>query len=99
MQNENNPLFPRYTAESDPEFRGYLEQSLGRLLATIQADRQILVRLLEEMDEPTLRRAGQHARYGQFALSKWAEFFLLHEAHHLYTIFMLVCDLRKNLPE
>jgi hypothetical protein len=99
MQDENNPFFPRYTAESDPEFPGYLGQSLGRLLATIQTDRQTLITLLEGMDEPALRRTGRHARYGQFALSKWAEFFLLHEAHHLYTIFMLVQELRRNLPE
>jgi len=99
MQHESNPLFPRYSAESDPEFCGYLEQSLGRLLATIQADRQTLIGLLEAMDEPTLRRTGRHARYGQFALSKWTEFFLLHEAHHLYTIFMGVQGLRQNSPE
>jgi hypothetical protein len=99
MQEENNPFFPRYTAESDPEFPAYLEQSLGRLLATIQADRRTLITLLEGMNENTLQRMGRHARYGQFPLSKWAEFFLLHESHHLYTIFMLVQELRGNLPE
>jgi hypothetical protein len=99
MQDENNPFFPRYTAESDPAFPGYVEQSLGRLLSTIGADRRTLIGLLEGLDDATLQRTGQHARYGQFALSQWVEFFLLHEAHHLYTIFMLVQDLRRNSPE
>jgi hypothetical protein len=30
-------------------------------------------------------------------VTEWTEFFLLHEAHHLYTIFLLVRDLRKSL--
>jgi hypothetical protein len=99
IQEESNPFFSRYTADSDPEFPGYVEQSLGRLLAVIKTDRQTLIDGLGGMDEAMLQRTGQHARYGQFPLSKWAEFFLLHESHHLYTIFMLVCELRKNLPE
>lgn len=99
MQEENNPFFPRYTADSDPEFPGYMERSLPRLLGEIQADRRTLTGLLEGMDEATLARSGEHARYGRFALAKWVEFFLLHESHHLYTIFMLVQELRGNLPE
>lgn len=99
MQEESNPFFPRYTADSDPEFPGYVEQSLGRLLAVIKTDRQTLIDGFGEMDEATLQRTGQHARYGQFPLSKWVEFFLLHESHHLYAIFMMVQELRRNLPE
>jgi uncharacterized damage-inducible protein DinB len=99
MQAESNPLFTRYRAEDDPEFPGYVEQSLGRLLATIQTDRQTLINGLAAMDETRLQRLGQHPRYGQFPLAKWVEFFLLHESHHLYTIFMMVQDLRRNLPE
>jgi hypothetical protein len=99
IQQENNPFFPRYVAEADPEYPGYVERSLGRLLATIQSDRQTLITLLEEMDDAALQRTGQHARYGLFSQAQWTEFFLLHEAHHLYTIFMLTCEMRKNLPE
>ena len=99
IQEESNPFFPRYTADSDPEFPGYVEQSLGRLLSVIKTDRQTLIDGLGGMDEAALERTGQHARYGRFALSKWVEFFLLHESHHLYTIFMVVQELRRNLPE
>jgi len=89
IQQENNPFFPRYVAEADPEYPGYVEQSLGRLLATIHLDRQTLITLLEGMDAAALQRTGQHARYGLFPQAQWVEFFLLHEAHHLYTIFQL----------
>lgn len=99
MQEESHPFFQRYVADSDPEFPGYLERSLPRLLREIQTDRQTLITLLEGMNEATLDRTGEHARYGLFPVSKWVEFFLLHEAHHLYTIFMMVQELRRNLPE
>lgn len=99
LQKESNPFFPRYMADSDPEFPGYVEKSLGRLLAILQTDRQTLIDGLEGMDEATLQRTGRHARYGLFPLAKWVEFFLLHESHHLYTIFMMVQELRRNLPE
>ena len=96
---EHNPGFQRYVAESDPEFPGYLQQSLPRLLGSIRSDRQTLITLLEGINEADWQRTGQHPRYGRMALTQWLEFFLLHEAHHLYTIFMLVQDLRRNLPE
>ena len=99
MREESNPFFPRYTADSHPEFPGYVEQSLGRLLGVIVTDRQTLIGELGGMDEVMLQRTGQHARYGQFPLAKWVEFFLLHESHHLYAIFMMVQELRRNLPE
>jgi hypothetical protein len=99
MQDEDNPSFPRYVAESDPAFPGYVQQSLAELLGQIHADRQSLVTLLNGLDDAALQRTGLHARYGQFPLSQWTEFFLLHESHHLYTIFMMVQGLRKNLPE
>jgi len=99
IQEENNPFFPRYVAEADPTFPGYVQQSLEGLLGSIGTDRQTLIARLEGMDETGLRRTGLHARYGQFPLSQWAEFFLLHESHHLYTIFMMVQELRRGLPE
>lgn len=98
IQEENNPFFPRYVADSDPEYSASVQQSLGRLLATIRSDRETMITLLEGMDDTALQRTGQHARYGLFPQAQWVEFFLLHEAHHLYTIFMLVQEMRKNLP-
>jgi hypothetical protein len=96
MQQENNPFFPRYVAESDPAFSGYVQQSLAELLGQLRTDRETLLTLLQGMDEVALQRTGLHARYGQFPLSQWTEFFLLHESHHLYTIFMMVQEINKE---
>jgi uncharacterized damage-inducible protein DinB len=98
IQTEDNPFFPRYVAEADPEFPAYCQKTLPWLLEEIHTDRRKIIDSLEGMDEVALERTGLHARYGQFSLSQWADFFLLHEAHHIYTIFMLVQDCRQNLP-
>jgi hypothetical protein len=98
IQRENNPVFDRYVAEADPDFPGYQQQQLSRLLSDIDANRKILTTLLEGLSEPVLQRTGTHPRDGLLTVPQWTEFFLLHEAHHLYTIFILVQQLRKNLP-
>jgi hypothetical protein len=99
ISEENNPHISRYVAETDPEFPAYVQQSLPRLLGEIRSNRRMLIDLLEGLNETGLERMGEHARYGRLTLTQWLEFFLLHEAHHLYAIFMLVQDLRRNLPE
>jgi len=46
--------------------------------------------LLSGLKESGLSRIGMHPKYGRLTILKWAEFFVLHEAHHLFTIFQLV---------
>ena len=97
MQEEKDPEFPRYIAAEDPQFPPLLEKTLDQLLGQIDEQRALIFDQLKNMDEPTLERTGLHPVYGRFPVKKWAEFFLLHESHHLYTIFMLVQDLHKSL--
>ncbi|GGB11254.1 DinB family protein [Puia dinghuensis] len=99
IQREDTPSFESYVADTDPAFPGYVQQPLSGLLAGIDGHRQTILTLLEGMDEATLQRKGRHARYGLLTIPGWTEFFLLHEAHHLYTIFMLVQELQKDLAE
>jgi len=92
---EPSPAFERYVAEQDPAFPSYLGKSLEDLLGHIDDSRTVILSRLEEGGETLLARTGLHPRYGLLTGREWTEFFLLHEAHHLYTIFMLVRDLRK----
>ncbi|HXD77505.1 MAG TPA: DinB family protein [Puia sp.] len=94
---EQGPVFGRYVAENDPQFQGYLERSLASLLKQLDTDRSRIQTLLETGGEPFLAKTAKHARYGLLSVKDWTEFFLLHESHHLYTIFLLVRDLRANL--
>jgi hypothetical protein len=94
---EPSPAFERYVAEQDPAFPSYLEKSYEGLLGNIDDRRTVILSRLEEGGEALLTKTGLHPRYGLLTGREWTEFFLLHEAHHLFTIFMLVQDLRKSL--
>lgn len=97
MQEEEAPAFDRYVAEQDPHFPEYVAKTLPVLLQDIETQRAVICTKLEGMNDAQLNRKGLHARYGLFAVSQWTDFFLLHEAHHLYTIFMIAQELRKAL--
>jgi DinB superfamily len=97
ISREPSPAFERYVAEQDPAFPSYLEKSYEGLLGNIDDRRTVILSRLEEGGEALLTKTGLHPRYGLLTGREWTEFFLLHEAHHLYTIFMLVQDLRKSL--
>jgi hypothetical protein len=38
------------------------------------------------LSDQELGRAGTHPVLGALAIPEWLEFFLLHEAHHLYVV-------------
>ena len=97
ISREPSPAFERYVAEQDPAFPSYLEKSYEGLLGNIDDRRTVILSRLEEGGEALLTKTGLHPRYGLLTGREWTEFFLLHEAHHLFTIFMLVQDLRKSL--
>jgi len=97
MRSESDPEFSRYVAEQDPFFPLMLEKTLAQVLAAIDEKRQEIITELKGMDTSTLARTGIHPKYGRFSIREWTEFFLLHEAHHMYALFMLVQDLHKVL--
>jgi uncharacterized damage-inducible protein DinB len=87
---EEKPVFARYRAEEDPEWetwRGKSYRDLTNLLAQL---RERVVVKLKSLTDEDFQRVGVHPRFGELALSQWLEFFLLHEAHHLYLIFQQV---------
>lgn len=87
---EHSPAFDRYVAEIDPLFPGYLGRSTASLLLQVEAYRTAILTLFTQVDDSFLERTGAHPRFGLLTVVDWTEFFLLHEAHHLYTIYALV---------
>jgi hypothetical protein len=90
ISREPSPLFGRYVAEEDPLFPGYLEHSTATLLEQIGADRSRIIAYLQDGGETLLAKTATHPRFGLLTTKDWTEFFLLHEAHHLYTLYALV---------
>ena len=93
--NKENPSFQRYTAETDPLFIDALTKPTREITKDFVSTRRNITAMINGLKDEHLNRTGVHPAYGVLTLIKWTEFFLLHEAHHLFTIFKLTCELRK----
>jgi hypothetical protein len=94
---KESPAFDRYVADNDPLFHQYLTRSLNELQEDFSTQRFLINNHLSQLGEVTLRREGSHPVYGRFSIIQWTDFFLLHEAHHFFTIFMLTAATRKEI--
>lgn len=87
---EQTPEFPRYRAEDDPEWPAWTSLSTPQLLVRISSMRAKLMARLRSLSEEDFERTAVHPKFGAMSLSLWLEFFLVHEAHHLYVVLQLV---------
>jgi uncharacterized damage-inducible protein DinB len=92
---EPAPEFPRYSAEQDPEWPAWSSLPAPQLLVRLSSMRAKLMARLRSLSEEDFERIGIHSRFGEMSLSLWLEFFLVHEAHHLYAVLQLVRALSK----
>jgi DinB family protein len=81
---EDNPDLGRYRAEDDPAWPRWSKLPLDEILSRIRVLRAEIVALLEGLSNDRINRTGIHSLLGEMSISRWVEFFLLHEAHHLY---------------
>jgi uncharacterized damage-inducible protein DinB len=93
---EESPAFPVYTAEADPLFHENLIKSSREVMQDLLTIRRELANGILSFKESDFEKTGIHPRYGTMTLLQWLNFFLLHEAHHLFTIFKLAADLKKE---
>jgi len=87
---EQSPEFPRYRAEDDPEWPAWTSLTTPQLLVRISSMRAKLMARLRSLNEEDFERTGVHPKFGAMSLSLWLEFFLVHEAHHLYAVLQMV---------
>ena len=93
MAQETNPSFERYVAGNDPHFGECCQKPLPWLLEYADTVRASVSQHLQTLPEQGLQRTGLHPKYGKMTIIDWTEFFLLHEAHHLFSIFMLAREM------
>jgi len=89
---EDRPQFARYGAEGDREWLSWSSLPVRIVQERIRELRSELITLLDTLGEPQLQRTGSHPVLGEITLLQWLEFFLLHEAHHLYAILFRLCE-------
>ena len=82
-------IYERYQAEDDPEFETWRLLETNDLLKRLSGDRALIVKLIMHLSGEELDRVGIHRKFGKLNIPGWTEFFLLHEAHHIYTIFQI----------
>jgi len=90
----DQPSFDRYTAETDPLFYDNCMKSTREIIQELMSERKILATGLLLLKEDQFKRTGCHPVFGPMTLIQWIQFFLLHEAHHLFTIFKLAASFR-----
>ena len=92
---EDSPRFARYRAEEDAEWAHWQTLRCNAITAKLEDLRAELTEKLQKLPTDSYRRVGVHPTLGSMTLIDWLEFFLIHEGHHMYAIFL---DLR-GLPE
>ena len=83
------PGIKRYNAEQDEAFAGWQSLPIEKLMGKLVADRVDIHNLITRLAKEKISLVGVHEKYGALTILQWTEFFLLHEAHHLYSIFQL----------
>lgn len=94
LKNEE-PVFDRYTAEGDPLFLDNCHKSTREVMQDLLTTRKEMTAEIVSFKETDFDKRGTHIVYGKMNLHQWLNFFLLHEAHHLFTIFKLAAELKK----
>ena len=92
---QDNPSFSRYTAEADPLFLDNCSKSSREIMQDLITIRKEMSSGILSFKESDFNKTGQHPVFGKMNLLLWLNFFLLHEAHHLFTIFKLAAELQK----
>lgn len=83
---EERPPLSRYKAEEDPEWSKWANLSPDEVLKRLRSLRGELVTFVTQLSPEQLGRVGVHQALGSMTIPEWIEFFLLHEAHHLYVV-------------
>ena len=93
---EETPVFTAYTAEADPLFHDNCSKSSREVMQDLLTIRKELSNGILSFRESDMAKQGSHPVYGKMTLLQWLNFFLIHEAHHLFTIFKMSAELKKN---
>jgi hypothetical protein len=87
---EPNPVFERYRAEEDPRWEEWRMLGYKEVAGKLAGLREKLMARLKSLTPEDWEQTGAHSKFGEMSLALWLEFFLVHEAHHLYVVLQLV---------
>ena len=82
---EDRPDLGTYRPELDTEWPSWRSLPLGEALRRLRSARALLIVWVDKLTDEQARPVGVHPVLGALDAGRWLEFFLLHEAHHLYS--------------
>jgi hypothetical protein len=97
MLAEEAPPLPRYRAEDDPAWRTWQKARKADVLPSLASLRRRLVDFVTGLDAACYARVGVHPRFGRMSTADVLDFFLIHEAHHLYVVRLRLAEARLAL--
>ena len=94
---ESAPQLGQYRAEEDSVWPNWSSLSTEEVLIRLKTLRGEITSLAKRLSQAETRRVGIHPLFGEMSLALWLEFFLLHEAHHLYVAMMRLGQAKRSL--
>ena len=92
---EDAPKLGRYRAEEDSDWGEWSRLSTEEVLSRLKTLRLEIVRVVKALTEAETSRVGVHPLFGEMSVAGWVEFFLLHEAHHLYKVMIRLGEAKR----
>lgn len=93
---EDRPDLGSYRPETDTEWPAWRMLPLDEALRRLRAARARLIVWVNALTDDQTRRTAVHPVLGVMDTGRWLEFFLMHEAHHLYSAMRRLGQARKT---
>ena len=93
---EDAPRLGRYRAEDDPEWPDWEGLSSDEAVRRLRSVRRELIAWTSALTPEQAARTGVHPAFGAMTVAGWIEFFLLHEAHHLYEAMGRIAEAKRE---
>jgi uncharacterized damage-inducible protein DinB len=94
---DDGPQLGQYQAEEDSTWPEWACLSTEEVLHRLKALRAEIIQLMTGLSEAEANRGGIHPLFGEMNVTRWVEFFLLHEAHHLYMVMTRLGQAKRAL--
>jgi hypothetical protein len=96
MRAEDAPSLGRYRAPDDPGFAAWAALPYADIMTRLTRVRAQLSDDVSSLAPHELSRTGSHPLLGQVSIAGWLDFFLVHEAHHHYTLVIRMHELSSR---
>ena len=93
---EDAPRLGRYRAEEDSDWGEWSRLSTEEVVSRLKALRLEIIQVIQGLSEVDASRVGIHPLFGEMEVAGWVEFFLLHEAHHLYKVMIRLGEAKRG---